>query len=277
MPFTPAIAVITDEVSEDIGAVLGFVAEHGLDRVDIRSVDGRNVILFDDEELADLANRLKDAGLTVGCYCSPLLKWPRSGAKIPEGANFHGFDPGVLPAEAAVPLAFEVANRLGASQLRIFSYFTYEGFKPEDLDDDLDRLLDLAAVHDVTLVLENEHVCNVATLDQLAAVVARRGHPRLRGLLDLANHRVARPPAPSAEVLAAAARIAGAVHVKDFGGDPRRFTALGEGSVDHGPLFAALREHGPMGVLPVSIETHRPDDGPAVTARSLAALRKMLR
>lgn len=277
MPFTPAIAVITDEVSEDIGAVLGFAAEHGLDRVDIRSVDGRNVILFDDEELADLADRLKDAGLTVGCYCSPLLKWPRSGAKIPEGANFHGFDPGVLPAEAAVPLAFEVANRLGASQLRIFSYFTYEGFKPEDLDDDLDRLLDLASVHDVTLVLENEHVCNVATLDQLAAVVARRGHPRLRGLLDLANHRVARPPAPSAEVLAAAARIAGAVHVKDFGGDPRRFTALGEGSVDHGPLFAALREHGPMGVLPVSIETHRPDDGPAVTARSLAALRKMLR
>lgn len=276
MPFTPAIAVITDEVSEDIGAALGFAAGHGLDRVDIRSVDGRNVILFDDEELSDLADRLKDAGVTVGCYCSPLLKWPRSGAKIPEGANFHGFDPGVLPPEDAVPMAFEVANRLGASQLRIFSYFTYDGFAPEDLDDDLDRLLDLAAVHDVTLVLENEHVCNVATLDQLAAVVARRGHPRLRGLLDLANHRVARPPAPSAEVLAAAARIAGAVHVKDFGGEPRRFTALGEGMVDHQPLFAALRAHGPMGVLPVSIETHRPDDGPAVTARSLAALRAML-
>lgn len=276
MPFTPAIAVITDEVSEDIGAALGFATEHGLDRVDIRSVDGRNVILFDDEELSDLADRLKDAGVTVGCYCSPLLKWPRSGARIPEGANFHGFDPGVLPPEDAVPMAFAVANRLGAAQLRIFSYFTYDGFAPEDLDDDLDRLLDLAAVHDVTLVLENEHVCNVATLDQLAAVVARRAHPRLRGLLDLANHRAARPPAPSAEVLAAAARIAGAVHVKDFGGEPRRFVALGDGMVDHQPLFAALRDHGPMGTLPVSIETHRPDDGPAVTARSLAALRKML-
>src|SRR3546814_13649419 len=111
MPFTPAIAVITDEVAEDIGGGLGFAARHGLDRVDIRSVDGRNVILFDDEELSDLALRLKDAGLTVGCYCSPLLKWPRSGARIPEGANFHGFDPGVLPPEDAVPLAFEVANR----------------------------------------------------------------------------------------------------------------------------------------------------------------------
>lgn len=276
MPFDPAIAVITDEVSEDIGDALAFAAAQGVDRLDIRSVDGRNVILFDDEELSDLAVRLRDAGVTVGCYCSPLLKWPRSGAKIPPGANFHGFDPGVLPPEDAVPMAFEVANRLGASQLRIFSYFTYDGFRPEDLDDDLDRLIDLASVHDVTLVLENEHVCNVATLEQLAAVVARRAHPRLRGLLDLANHRVARPPAPSAEVLAAAARVAGAVHVKDFGGEPRRFTGLGEGIVDHRPLFAALREHGPMGPLPVSIETHRPDDGPAVTARSLAALRTML-
>ena len=276
MPFIPAIAVITDEVSEDIGEALAFAADHGIDRVDIRSVDERNVILFDQPELATLAARLRDAGVTVGCYCSPLLKWPRSWAKIPEGANFHGFDPGVLPPEAAVPLAFEVANTLGAAQLRIFSYFTYEGFAPEHLDDDLDRLIDLAEAHDVTLVLENEHVCNVATLEQLTAVVARRAHPRLRCLLDLANHRSTRPPAPSADTLAAAARIAGAVHVKDFGGDPRRYAALGEGMVDHRPLFAALRDHGPMGTLPISIETHRPDDGPAVTARSLAALRAML-
>src|SRR3546814_2393522 len=77
MPFTPAIAVITDEVAEDIGGGLGFAARHGLDRVDIRSVDGRNVILFDDEELSDLALRLKDAGLTVGCYCSPDRKSTR--------------------------------------------------------------------------------------------------------------------------------------------------------------------------------------------------------
>ena len=276
MPFNPVIAVITDEVSEDIDTALAFVAGHGVDRVDIRSVDERNVILFDDGELDNLAARLRDAGVTVGCYCSPLLKWPRSGAKIPDGANFHGFDPGVLPPEDAVPMAFEVANRLGAGQLRIFSYFTYDGFAPEHLDDDLDRLLDLAAAHDVTLVLENEHVCNVATLEDLTAVVARRAHPRLRGGVDLANHRATRPPAPSAEVLAAAARIAGCVHVKDFTAAPRRYVALGEGIVDHAPLFAALREHAPSGVMPVAIETHRPDDGPAVTARSIAALRQML-
>lgn len=276
MPFTPVIAVITDEVSEDIGTALAFMADHDVGQVDIRSVDERNVILFDDAELAELAARLGDAGVTVGCYCSPLLKWPRSGAKIPEGANFHGFDPGVLTPEQAVPRAFEVANRLGAAQLRIFSYFTYDGFQPENLDDDLDHLLDLAQTHDVTLVLENEHVCNVATLDEMTAVVARRAHPRLRGALDLANHRAARPPAPTADTLAAAAKLAGTVHIKDFTGDPRRFVALGEGMVDHGPLFDALREHGPIGPLAFAVETHQPKDGPAVTARSIAALRAML-
>jgi len=125
-------------------------------------------------------------------------------------------------------------------------------------------------------VLENEHVCNVATLEDLTAVVARRAHPRLRGVLDLANHRAIRPPAPTADVLNAAARIAGCVHVKDFTAAPRRYVALGEGIVDHRPLFAALRDHGPSGVMPVAIETHRPDDGPAVTARSITALRKLL-
>lgn len=275
MPFDPVVAVVTDEVSQDIGTALAFMAEHAVRQVDIRSVDERNVILFDDREMTDLTTRLGDAGVKVGCYCSPLLKWPRSGAKIPPGANFHGFDPGVLPPEDAVPMAFEVANRLGAEQIRIFSYFTYPGFAPQDLDDDLDRLLDLAETHEVTLVMENEHVCNIATLDQLAAVVARRAHPRLKGVVDLANHRAARPPAPTAEVLAAAARIAGTVHVKDFTA-AGKFVALGEGIVDHRPLLAALREHGPSGPLPFVIETHRPDDGAAVTARSLAALRAML-
>ena len=52
MPFNPVIAVITDEVSEYIGTALAFMAEHQIDRVDIRSVDERNVILFDDRELA---------------------------------------------------------------------------------------------------------------------------------------------------------------------------------------------------------------------------------
>ena len=66
------------------------------------------------------------------------------------------------------------------------------------------------------------------------------------------------------------------MHIKDFTGDPSRFVALGEGVVDHGPLFEALREHGPIGLLAFAIETHQPKDGPAVTARSIAALRTML-
>ena len=87
MPATPSLALITDEVSQNLDEVLAFTAEHGITRVDIRAVDDRNVILFDNAELGALAERLSDAGLTVGCYCSPLLKWTKPGMPVPEGTN----------------------------------------------------------------------------------------------------------------------------------------------------------------------------------------------
>lgn len=273
---TPIISVITDEVSQDPATFLAFMAAHRVTTVDIRAVEDRNVILFDDAALDALAARVHDAGLTISCYCSPLLKWPRAGHSTTAGeANFHGFDPSDLPPEEAIPRAFEVANRLSASRLRIFSYLQYDGFTPEHLDDDLDQLLALAEAHDVTLLLENEPVCNAITLADITAICTRRNHPRLKGVLDIANHMSVGHPAPSEGEIAAAAGIAGGVHVKDFNAE-HRYVSLGQGIVpQQGPLTTILAD-APTGPLPISIETHRPDDGPAVTAASLQALREML-
>jgi len=272
----PVIAVITDEVSQDPAVFLAFMATHRVTTVDIRAVEGRNVILFDDRALDALAARLRDAGLVMSCYCSPLLKWPRAGHATAGGAaNFHGFDPSDLPPEDALPRAFEVANRLSAPRLRIFSYLRYDGFTPADLDDDLDRLLDLADAHDVTLLLENEHVCNAITLGDITAICARRDHPRLKGVLDIANHMSVGNPAPSEDEIIAAARIAGGVHVKDFNAE-RRYVPLGQGVVPQQAPLATILANAPAGPLPISIETHMPSQGPVATAASLKALRGML-
>lgn len=281
MSATPVVSVITDEVSLDPAVFVDFMVQHQVATVDIRAVDGRNVILFDDAALDALSAQLRDAGLAVSCYCSPLLKWPRPGHEKPgEAANFHGFDPGDLPPEKALPRAFEVANRLGAPRLRIFSYLRYKGFAPEDLDDDLDRLIALADAHDVTLLLENEHVCNAITLADITAICARRDHPRLKGVLDIANHMSPNHtgtghPAPSDDEVAAAARIAGGVHVKDFNAR-HRYVPLGQGIVPQTAPLATILAHAPTGPLPVSIETHMPSRGAAATAASLEALRGMI-
>ncbi|MDF1791424.1 MAG: TIM barrel protein [Thalassobaculaceae bacterium] len=275
MPATPVVAVITDEVSQDLDEVLAFMADHSVTRVDIRSVDDRNIILFDNDELARLADRLKAAGLTVGCYCSPLLKWTKPGMPVPAGTNFHGFDPNAMSHETAIVHAFEVANVLGAEQVRIFSYLAYPGFTPADLDDDLEVLLDLAEAHDVDLVLENEHVCNVTTFADIIAVTDHHPHPRLKAALDFANQISAGHPPPSEDEIVHAARLGGTVHVKDLNVD-KVYVPVGQGVIDHAGSLRTILSAAPGGDLAIAVETHMPHDGPAATAASLDGLRRML-
>ncbi len=276
MAAQPVVSVITDEVSQNIDGVIDFMAAHRVDRVDIRAVDGRNVLLFDDRELADLAASLTAAGLTVGCYCSPLLKWPWAGAPVPEQTNFHGFDPEAMAPDVAMARSFEVANALGAEQVRIFSYLRYDGFAPGDLADDLDRLLNLAEQHAVDLVLENEHVCNVATLTDILAVTNHHPHPRLKAAIDVANQLSAGRTAPAVDTVAAVARLGGTVHVKDLDADGR-YVPVGEGRIPHRDILAMIVENAPDGPLPIALETHMPHDGWNATAASLRAVREMLR
>lgn len=275
MPADPVIAVITDEVSMDLSEVLAFMAEHGVTHVDIRAVDDRNVILFDDGELAALADRLSKAGLKVGCYCSPLLKWTKPGMPVPEGTNFHGFDPNAMSHETAMVHAFEVASALDAEQVRIFSYLAYPGFSPADLDDDLDVLLDLAESYDVDLVLENEHVCNVATLADIAAVFAHKPHPRLKAAIDIANQVSAGHPPPTHEEIVHVARMGGTVHVKDLNAE-KVYVPVGQGTIDHAGSLQTILNAAPGPELTIAIETHMPHDGARATAASLEALRAML-
>lgn len=275
MPAEPVITVITDEVSQDLDTVLDFMAEHAVTHVDIRAVDDRNVILFDDGELARLADRLAAAGLTVNCYCSPLLKWTRPGMPVPAGTNFHGFDPNAMSHETAMVHAFEVASALGASQVRVFSYLAYPGFTPADLDDDLGVLLDLAEANGVDLVLENEHVCNVATLADIAAVHARLQHPRLKAAIDIANQLAAGHPPPSEDEIVAVARLGGTVHVKDMDAS-RTNVPVGQGTIDHAGSLRTILAAAPGPELAIALETHMPHDGVRATAASLEALRAML-
>jgi sugar phosphate isomerase/epimerase len=275
MSATPVLSLITDEVSQDIGEVIAFCAEHDLSHVDIRAVDERNVILFDDRELADLADRLRDAGLTVGCYCSPLLKWPKHGHPVPDGAHFHGFDPGAMSHASAMVHAFEVASVLGAGAVRVFSYLTYPGFTPADLDDDLELLLDLAESNDVDLVLENEHVCNVATLAGIAAVAAHHPHRRLKAAVDVANQISAGHPVPDRTETVAAATLGGVVHMKDVD-SAGTYVPVGQGVIDHRQSLDWILGASPERALSIVLETHMPQDGWAASSASIRALKAML-
>src|SRR3954451_25433078 len=111
------LCLITDEVSPSLDEGLAFARTEDIGTVDLRVIDGRNVLALSRGELASAAQRVRAAGLSVSCICTPLLKWspPGKGAQA-KGAQF-GFELGARPPAVVYAQAFEAAEVLGARNL----------------------------------------------------------------------------------------------------------------------------------------------------------------
>src|SRR5882672_5651704 len=268
------LCLITDEVSPSLDEGLAFARAEGIGTVDLRVVDGRNVMALSRGELAGAAQRVRAAGLSVSCICTPLLKWSPPGKGSQAKGDQFGFELGDRAPGAIYAQAFEAAEVLGARNLRIFSYLTYDGYRVDDLRGPIDDLLALAEKFDMKLHVENEGVCNIAGFAELEALVTAYRHPRLRALPDIANaYRRGLPP--SAADLARLLPFTDMLHFKDYANAARRFVAVGEGDIPFAALLAAtLPTH--EAPLTLTIETHAPSEPAATTRRSVHGLRRMV-
>jgi sugar phosphate isomerase/epimerase len=268
------LCLITDEVSPSLDEGLAFARAEDIGTVDLRVVDGRNVLALSRAELADAAGRVRAAGLAVSCICTPLLKWSPPGKTATTAGDQFGFALGDQPPREVYALAFEAAEMLSARNLRIFSYLAFDGYHLDDLRPAIDELLALAEKFDMKLHLENEGVCNIADFAALEALVTAYRHPRLRALPDIANAWIRSMP-PSAADLARLLPFTDILHIKDYSSAARHCVAVGEGDVSLAPLLAAaLPAHDAP--LTLTIETHAAAEPAATTRRSVSALRSMV-
>jgi sugar phosphate isomerase/epimerase len=266
--------LITDEVSPLLDEAIAFARAENISTIDLRVIDGRNVLTLSRSELADAAQRVRAAGLSVSCICTPLLKWSPPGRSTQAKGDQFGFELGDRPAGDVYAQAFEAAELLGARNLRIFSYLAYDGYSVDDLRSPIEELLALADKFDMQLHVENEGVCNIAGFAELEALVMAIPHPRLRVLPDIANaFRKGLPP--SAADLGRLLPFADMLHIKDYANAARRFVAVGEGDIPFADLLAAtLPAH--QAPLTLTVETHAPVEPAVVTRRSVQGLRRMV-
>src|SRR4051794_30832389 len=113
------LCLITDEVSPSLDEGLAFARSEDIGTVDLRVIDGRNVMALTRGELQDAAQRVRAAGLSVSCICTPLLKWSPPGKTSNTKGDQFGFDLGDRPPSAVYAQAFEAAEVLGARNLRV--------------------------------------------------------------------------------------------------------------------------------------------------------------
>ena len=293
------LSVIGDEIGPSLDEMISFAHEHGLKHLDMRTVDGRNLLSMKTEEVIHISRTLENAGITVPAFVSPVFKWKAPGRWMAgRGKVDFAFDPKDCPAEDWVAHAMQIAVILGAPHMRIFSYLRYGGFRPSALgrlSDDLNKLLSLAGHYDITLQLENEPVCNVGNIAELAAFFVadekdsneenpdeeefeqQDNQPKLRylrPLVDIAN-AWSTGERPSDADIAALAPFTTAIHLKDRDLSANRTVPLGDGDVPWPAELKRLLSGVKTKEVLASIETHCPQDGRNATARSLAGLRRI--
>lgn len=271
-----ALAVIGDEIGPSLPEMISFCAEHGVKRLDMRTVDGRNLMAMTLAEVATIADTLKSAGLEVPTFVSPLLKWPAPNKAPSHGPVDFAFDPAQCPQVDVLAHAFDIASTLGASHIRAFSHLRYPGFAPRDLHDTVERLTAMARERNVVVELENEPVCNLGSTAELArffgTVPGAAGH--FRPLVDISNSYSMGAPPEAADIASLAPKV-DMIHLKDRNLVAKRTVPLGDGDVPWANELERLLRDVEAPEVIASIETHCPHDGRNATARSVQALRRI--
>ena len=140
------LAAVTDEYSTDFDKQIEAAKLFGFDMIELRGADGANVAAMTLDQIRGYAEKLSDNGIGVSSIGSPLGKIALDG-----DMDAH--------MESARKI-FEFANILGASNIRMFSFYGPEGTPVtacrQQVIDALGRMIDLAKAANVTLCHENE-------------------------------------------------------------------------------------------------------------------------
>ncbi len=166
-----------DEIDADLDKQCEVLTELGIRYIEFRSAWGTNVLDLSDEQLDQVSKTLAGAGIGTSSIGSPI-------GKIGIGDDFdehlRRFD-----------RALEVAAKLQAPYIRIFSFFIPEGDDPGEHRDEalrrLSALADRAAGRDVVLVHENEKEIYGDVPSRCLDIVESVGSPTLRLAWDPAN------------------------------------------------------------------------------------------
>lgn len=283
-----ALAVIGDEISPSLDEMISFCHEHEVRRLDMRTVEGKNLLGMSLDEAGAIARKIEAAGLSVPTLVSPLLKWAAPNKATEGGKVDFAFDPSDCPADDPLVHAFDMATVLGAERIRVFSHLRYPGYKPTDLIGRFERLADLGLTYSVAVEIENEPVCNIGSITELAEfftalLEAVEANPmptgQLRPLVDIGNAWSIGKPPTDAEI-AQLAPLVDLIHLKDRDTSAKRTVPLGDGDIPWAAeltrlLTESAKASRPIKEIHASIETHCPQDGRNATARSVVALRRI--
>lgn len=170
------LSAFADEASPDFTAQLEALKKHNIPLIEIRGVDGKNILDLTDEELTVVREKLDAYGIGVSAIGSPVGKVDVNGDLA---AHFERFKRCV-----------EIAKKLGTTRIRMFSFFMPKDEDPEPyfetVVEQLRAMVDYAEANGVHCCHENEKGIYGDILPRVQKI--HEAVPGLRLVFDPANY-----------------------------------------------------------------------------------------
>lgn len=271
------LAVITDEISEDLSHALAVCTELGIRDVELRSIDGVSIVDHTPQRVREIGSQLAAGGFTICSIASPFLKTHIGAGHTPVG-NVHSARE--LTREQhwdILKRSLEIAHGFNAPIVRAFSFWRVADpiAVREDILDTLGKAAEITRDAGKILGLENEHACNIGSGTEAGWYLDRIPDRTLGVIWDPGNIAALGVVPDKSQYDAVADRVVH-VHVKDGNAIPaERFVPPGEGVCEWEQQLRWLHGGGYTG--PLSLETHFSLDGSieAGTRQIAAALRSL--
>ncbi len=259
------LGIVSDEIDRDFAKAVEIGVALGIRRYEIRGLPSGRAPMCDPADLREAERIAAHEGVEITALSPGLFKLTEDQA---------GF---AREMAEVYPRAAEWAHRWNLPGLIVFGFHkpgaTEEGASsmpreevPQQVVEWLAEAGERASADGLVLMIEPEPICWADTARGTAALIERAGMPGLRINYDPGNVAWLEQRDPIGEFEAAAPWIAN-VHIKDLlpcpAGVRPAFVPAGEGMIEYGAHFQALRNAGYAG--PISLEPHM--DGKPETIR----------
>ncbi len=230
-----------DEIDQNLTIQIENLQKLGMHYVEMRGVDGNNLIYHSDDKVKEIKERLDAVGIALSALGSPLGK---IGIEDPFEKHFEEFK-----------RAVEIAHKMETKNIRMFSFYVPEGkgaqYK-EQIFDRLGRFVDYAAANDTVLLHENEKGIYGEMAAECRELMEEFYGDHFKAIFDFANFVQARQDTLKAYELLK--DYIAYIHVKDALWENGSVVPAGMGDGNVATILKALYANGFAGFL--SLEPH---------------------
>lgn len=177
------LGVITDEVSQDIFEAAEFAKRHGLDSLEIRSVNNHSPYEITDDDVSEIKKAATENGLEIAAISSPLFKCDFND-ETARNEHIEGFKKCV-----------KIAKELGATMIRGFDFWA-TGISLEERAKAYKPIAEICEKENITCVIEFDPSVHSSTAARTAELVNKINHPKIKALFDPGNLPFADPNTP---------------------------------------------------------------------------------